>query len=32
MSAMLLLPPKTRLDIGQETNDVLGSTRVTLMP
>ena len=32
MSASVLLPPITRLEIGQETNAGLGSTRVTSMP
>jgi hypothetical protein len=32
MSAMVLWPPITRLEMGQETKAALGSTRVTSMP
>jgi len=32
MSAMVLLPPITRLEIGQEMKLSLGSTSVTWMP
>ena len=32
MSASVLLPPSTRLEIGQETNCRFGSTSVTATP
>ena len=31
MSAMVLVPPSTRFEIGQETKAALGSTSVTRM-